>query len=312
MSKPALSRYWVFTLNNPEGLLDVDFEDAIAVGTIVFATYQHEVGENGTEHFQGYLELKRTQRRAFVSRLLPEAWLEPRRGTKEQAIAYANKEDSRLDGPWTFGQSAKEGSGARNDLAGVHKLLADGRDFADIISAFPVESLKFSNGIRWAKSILDRPTVRSDIEVVLIYGPTGTGKSTRALEWAEDLKEAFGPYYYKDPNSKWFDGYSGEKVIVFDEFHGSWFPYTTLNRLWDKYPMTVEIKGGSMAFKGTKFIVTSNYLPKEWYAKEAYVPSIQRRISQVIYRPDLDSDWQIFTGKEFFEKFSEKNTIVVS
>lgn len=44
-----------------------------------------------------------------------------------------------------------------------------------------------------------------------IYGPTGTGKSS----WARDhYKDSL---YVKLPN-KWWDGYSGERTVLIDDF----------------------------------------------------------------------------------------------
>jgi len=49
MAAPANARFWLFTLNNPEGLLDFDdFQ-----GKVRYCIYSEEVGESGTSHFQG-------------------------------------------------------------------------------------------------------------------------------------------------------------------------------------------------------------------------------------------------------------------
>ena len=54
-------------------------------------------------------------------------------------------------------------------------------------------------------------------EVTVIWGETGVGKS----RWAS---ETYPDAYWKPPNSKWWDNYAQEEVIIMDEFYG-WLPY---------------------------------------------------------------------------------------
>lgn len=49
-ARRSRARNWFFTLNNPEFALDTIFEDNPAIN---YATWQLEIGESGTEHFQG-------------------------------------------------------------------------------------------------------------------------------------------------------------------------------------------------------------------------------------------------------------------
>lgn len=94
---------WVFTLNNPtaqeEALLN-----SLVPNVAVYVVFQREKGEvQGTEHFQGYIELKAKKTLHAMRSLLERAHLEPRKGTQQQAIDYSKKEDTRIDGPWEFG-----------------------------------------------------------------------------------------------------------------------------------------------------------------------------------------------------------------
>jgi len=73
-----------------------------------YCRWQLEVGAEGVEHIQGYLELYKQQTMVWVHNQLPgmsRAALFVRAGTAQQADAYCSKEDSRVDGPWTFGVS---------------------------------------------------------------------------------------------------------------------------------------------------------------------------------------------------------------
>lgn len=89
------ARFWVFTQNNiPQVREEIELLDfARFPPSVRFCTYSLERGVNGHYHFQGYVELSRTQRLAFMRRIpiLPGAHWEVRRGTQAQAIAYAEK-----------------------------------------------------------------------------------------------------------------------------------------------------------------------------------------------------------------------------
>ncbi len=96
----AQYRAVVFTLNNPTDPIPFDVEK------MDYLVYQREVGANGTPHFQGYCEFKIQKRLGAVKELLGGAsvHIERRFGTQEQAIKYAKKEDTRVEGPWEFGE----------------------------------------------------------------------------------------------------------------------------------------------------------------------------------------------------------------
>lgn len=78
---------------------------------ISYCTYQLELSESGTEHFQGYLECVGTKSMIQLHAVpgFERAAMAVRRGTQAQADAYANKEDTRVDGPWTHGEKKEQG-----------------------------------------------------------------------------------------------------------------------------------------------------------------------------------------------------------
>lgn len=94
--------------------------------------------------------------------------------------------------------------------------------------------------------------------VRVYWGPTGTGKSRRA--WGEAGLEA----YPKDPLTKFWCGYRGQKHVVIDEFRGI-VSISNVLRWFDRYPVLVEIKGSSTVFEATNIWITSNLHPKDWY-----------------------------------------------
>ena len=70
----------------------------------------------------------------------------------------------------------------------------------------------------------------------MLWGPSGTGKSRFvAARWPDA--------FWKAPESKWWDGYSGHETVVLDDFKDYGMPLVDLQRLLDWYPLWVEVKG---------------------------------------------------------------------
>lgn len=94
-------RNWVWTLFVEN---DEDFADFLKEGDVIkFAVWQLErCPDTGNLHLQGYAELRSPMRLAAFKRALGDdrAHVEVRRGSAAQAIAYCEKPESRVRGPW--------------------------------------------------------------------------------------------------------------------------------------------------------------------------------------------------------------------
>lgn len=265
-----LSKFWVFTLNNP-GSNDVPK----TWDGVEWATWQREKGESGTEHLQGYVIMDRRVRLPAMKKLSQTAHWEPRRGTHDQAKAYASKEDTRVAGPWVEPEGAEPnvGQGKRNDLLELKRKLDQGAKEAEIAEElFPVwvKYYKVCSRYRMLKGVQRTWAT----ETLVLWGPPGSGKSSKALELG-------GPEAYWLPKpagqSAWFDGYEGQEVVVIDEFYG-WIARDLMCRLCDRYPLNVETKGGVQPFLAKKIIITSNEHPVNWW-KKIGLGAMARRLS---------------------------------
>lgn len=262
------SRNWCFTWNHPTEMIDFSIHPRIT-----YAIYQHEIGEEGTDHFQGYVEFKNPATLGGCLLVLPHAHWEPRRGTKQQAIDYCRKEDTRIDGPWEYG-NAKLGQGARNDLINLNEAIKEQKPLHYIKDNFPNEFYKYQRGIHAARQ-LELPERHFKTQVTLIYGPTGTGKSRY-------VEATYSTAYWKPPANLWWDNYQPEKheVVVLDDYNYPWFKFDYLLRLLDRYPFQVEFKGGMTQLLAKEIIITCNKLPSDWYGKKCaeHMPALLRRI----------------------------------
>ena len=160
----------------------------------------------------------------------------------------------------------------------------------------------FSAFIRYRKSFAAYKRIKTaardwPMEVLVFYGPTGTGKShTCRTRWPDaywlDAPKGSGTYW---------DSYAGEETVVIDEFYGAHFSWGFLLRLCDKYPLTVPIHGDAgHQFTSRRIVFTSNQHPRDWYRKmhekagTDWAP-LRRRITRIEhlairYNPGADAE----------------------
>lgn len=100
----------------------------------------------GRVHWQGYTEFSNRVRGAKMCDTFPGIHIEKRKGTRQQARDYCEKEESRLSGPWECGDWADLNPGRRSDLEGVRELLRTGADELTIADAH------FGSWCRYRKS----------------------------------------------------------------------------------------------------------------------------------------------------------------
>lgn len=286
-------RNWCFTINNPDVRPQKEFNDEWwnRFDHLKYGVVQLEVGDKGTIHLQGYAEFDRAITGAAIHRAIPTGHHERRVGSRDQARDYCRKTESRIAGPWEFGEW-KSDQGKRTDLERVRDMIDEGKEEAEIASEEFGAYVKYFKGIREYKKL--KESVRDWLtEWEIHVGVPGTGKT-------ELVKANYPEAYWKD-TTKWWDYYEGQDVVVLDEFHG-YIPYHQLLRLGDSTPLPVEFKGGSKQFLGKKVVLISNKFPWEWYAFEEHKlekTALFRRIGEIYYhRKDKDPkvflDWNDF------------------
>lgn len=277
-------RNWCFTLFVEE---EKDYNDFIHSGQdgIRLGVWQLErCPESSRLHLQGYLEFSSSYRLARVKQILQNdsVHLEPRRGSRQQAIAYCEKVESRVRGPWRYGSINDNQQGKRTDLHDVADALLSGSSVHDIAQEFPVQFIKFHRGIQNLHSLRARTRTASfrTVEVLVYYGDAGAGKTRQAVE-GNPL------HYILDQGERlWFDGYNGETCLIIDDFYG-WIKYGTLLRILDGYTYRCEIKGGFVYAEWTKVVITSNKHPDTWYS-QGLTPALRRRITNIVHFTNLD------------------------
>lgn len=233
--------------------------------------------ETGRLHIQGYVEFTRPKRMGGVKSIIGSGTvhLEQRRGSRNQAIEYCRKENSRVAGPWEHGNITTEPNGRSTSLAECASRIASGALLEDIVDSFPVEYIRYKRGIEALVSIHHRRSIPvwREVTVLVHWGGSGVGKTRHVVDRSK------GNFFILDQGERvWFDGYSGESTLIIDDFYG-WIKWGSFLRILDGHPYRCEIKGGHIYAAWTTVLITSNKHPSEWYQNHGFPQELRRRIS---------------------------------
>jgi hypothetical protein len=257
-----------------------------------------EVGKEGTEHIQGYIETARQLTWNQMKALLGErAHFKQRFGAPKQAAGYCKKGSDTAEDydiffsrtvddpeswcePFEFGSISTQGK--RTDITVPVEMITEGSTMREVARACPEQFVKYHKGFRDLRSLMLPPRcLTAAPEVIVLWGPTDTGKTRDAYikYWPEE------PHYvWKPSNGNWWDGYDGEKKIIIDEFRGQ-MPWSDILGLLDRNDYRAAYKGGFVNIQADKFIITSPFPPDKWYKDDDRYDrfkQLERRITLVI------------------------------
>lgn len=265
-----MSRYtnFIFTLNNYEK----NDETRIAMLGAKYYVYGRESGESGTPHLQGYLHFKNARTMKSMIKKLPGAHIEVRRGSHDQAREYCIKDGDFVE---VGDPPQKNGGSSMQERALRNKRLRE-TDICELVESGDI-SIRCVPILKKARMILDQEGTAFQAEGtrgIWIYGPPGTGKSHAA-------RHDYGDAYFIKQQNKWWDGYTGEKVVVLDDLDTNVLGHYL--KIWaDKWSCTGEIKGGTVQLQHETFIVTSNYTIEELWPEDLQMQrAINRRFKKI-------------------------------
>lgn len=281
---------WVFTTNRPteEDALPTEL-DAYAIR---YYAYQLESGENGTPHYQGVISFVNARSMAGLKKLkfFARSYLAVCQDF-EAAVAYVQKPEGRLAGPWVLGQPLEPGK--RNDLEEVVNVLRTTRRRNEVILDYPkvssrclkyvdrVFSLVSEDESRERHSFLFRGDHCSK-RVYWLFGRPGSGKSRAVYPLWEQKKVYRLGLGTGSKGSIWFDGYDGEPGLWIDDLSpDDGVSVTTLLNLLDVYPTKVQEKGSSFTVLFLFVVITSNFHPKDFSLNPWTQDALMRRITDL-------------------------------
>lgn len=258
----------------------------------------------GQLHYQMYFELYKAHYPNFIKECLLQdstAHIEGREKAREAAKFYCMKSDSRVAGPFEWGnwvdEKEKGRAAKRTDIDKIKDEISEGKSMFEIMHNNWKTAVRIPNGIRiYRQAHLQKEATGAlrAIHVTLLIGSTGSGKSRRAYEEALEVTAADYepndlPVFIMDSTSisgdtLWFDGYEGGPLVI-DELH-NWIPIAALLKLLDIYPLRVATKGGFTWANWRHVWITTNLPIDEWTDRgkpiePAHLAALKRRIHRI-------------------------------
>lgn len=185
------------------------------------------------------------------------AHVKPMRGSFQQNEAYCSKEGSFTK----LGDEPKQG--CRGDIDETAKMILDSELTSDEVCAInPAFHHQYGRTFDRLETIALRKKFRTEMtEGIWYWGATGVGKSHKVFH---DYNPA--THYVKDLETEWWDGYTGQEIVIFNEFR-SQFKFSFLLSLMDKWPLDVKVRNKeSVPFLAKKLLFTSCDKPQDAYS----------------------------------------------
>lgn len=267
MAREKAHRKYQLTINNP---LEHGFTHEVirsnleALPKYLYWCMADEVGENGTPHTHVYLACQNAIMFSTLQRRFYGAHIEPAKGTHQQNRDYVRKEGKWLNDakhetsiPDTFEESGElpEETDQRLQVSeAIYAMVKDGASNAEILEEYPaaMNRLQYIEAAR--QTLLEEKfsTVFRKLTVTYLWGETGVGKTRYVME-KYGYKNVFQATNYKNP----FDNYTGQDVILFEEFRSSLLISDMLKYL-DGYPLWLPCRYGDKVACYTQVYILSN------------------------------------------------------
>lgn len=249
------------------------------------------MGEGGTPHLQGYLELRVKKTMLQLHNMVQQVHWEPRKGTQEQARNYClKKPEGEIYEPIAFVANQQ---GKRTDLKAACDMVKAGASKRALAEAFSDTFVKYHRGLDVLRSTIRAPVSEyRPPKCWWLYGATGVGKTRRAVGF-----RGISQTYKKLFSNKWWDGYIPDEheVVVFDEFSRNVQPdkdEIVCNMLeWtDGYRQYGEVKGSHVPLVYEYVFVTSTDHPNTYFTVSTFTQIERRFRNRIIEVLDNDQD----------------------
>lgn len=250
-------------------IFDMDYDFGELEKICNYLIYGKEIcPKTNKQHFQCYAELKGQKTGLTLQKILKGAHFESRykQSNAEAASKYCKKEGQFIE----YGTISNQGK--RGDIEKAYDAALSNQS----IKQFMIDERPNLQSIRVfqiAKQVFQKDRDFKP-EVYWYYGPTECGKSRAVYDKEKDL-------WTCGKNLRWWDGYENQEAILFDDFRKDFCTFHELLRILDRYPYTVEVKGGHAKLNSKRMYITSCYSPYEMYDTREDIKQLIRRITEI-------------------------------
>lgn len=313
------SYMYQLTINNPieKGYTHDNIKSKIIDNfrTITYFCMADEMG--ATFHTHIFIVFTSRVRWSKIKRHFSDVHIEACKGSVSDNILYIKKEgkwlddlknDQKIDDSFEeFGTPPPDSKGKRSDLSELYRMIQDNMSNSEIIHSNQDYILQIDKLDKIRNTILIdkyKDTLRLNLEVVYIFGATGTGKTRYVME-----NSGYSNVYRVTDYIHPFDSYSCQPVICFDEFRSS-INISNMLMYCDVYPVELQSRYSNKVACYSKVFIVSNWSLEKQYS-EAQINDIDtwlaflRRITKVLIF-GKNGTQEFNTVKEYFDSLNGK------
>ncbi|AXH77070.1 MAG: putative viral replication protein [Circoviridae sp.] len=302
---PNGAKNWCFTLNNYTPVEEDAIKELIEdENKCTYGVFGREVGENGTPHLQGYLQLvnRKTLRQVKVMLGCDRVHLEIARGTATEAGEYCKK-----DGDF-FEQGTRRNKGERCDLRCAISLWMEKRDEKEMMDSFPTQWVIYGDKIRktvakvdeaqkkeqwcaqfndaqlkdWQKKVIDWLEIQDKRQILWVVDEVGNNGKTWLSQYlmSKGNTQVMCNMKSNDFGYMW----EGKNITIFD-FERSvedGINYHNVEKAKNGYVMCGKYEGKTTYCRDSKVLCFSNVMPDKtklsadrWFIKQIIDGEIQ-------------------------------------
>ena len=290
------SRKWMITINNP---MDAGLEQDSLIKKMhlfcpAYFCLADEIASTGTYHTHVFIYSHSPIRFSTIKNRLPTSHIEKAYGSAKENREYIRKEgkwadtekaETSVDGSFLeWGNLPKEREENNPKMYQLLESVKSGLATTEIIDetpsfAFKVKDIDLLRQIYLAEKFR---TESRKIEVIYLYGASGTGKTWSIFE-AHSAKDICRITDY-GKNGVRFDAYTGQNILVFEEF-SSQIPIEEMLNYLDIYPLILPARYNDRVACYTKVYITSNLpLSAQYSLAQKNKPETWRAFCRRIHR----------------------------
>lgn len=294
------ARKYLLTIQSPEekGYSHTIIKDICQSLNATYFCMSDEEATTGTIHTHVFIYRKTGIRERTIRKKFPSVHFDYCYGSCKENRDYVaktgkwaqdEKADTKIEGSFEeFGELPDERSEDNPDKSDLIALVESGASTAEIVRSNPKLAFRSNDINILRETLLSEKYLREqrEIEVYYLHGPTGTGKTRSIFEENNPADICRITTYGNNENSVKFDGYHGQSVLVFEEFH-SQIPISSMLNYLDRYPVYLPARYSDRVACFTKVYITSNIPLDAQYRdiqseKPAVWAAFKRRITKII------------------------------
>lgn len=227
MAQGLLAYKYCFTGWIDKGALTVDDVWHKYAHELNYICGQTEQTISGKKHSQFWVEFKTRKRPAGVKKIFsPDMYHHERiRGSDEENNKYCTKQESRIDGPWQWGETKHSRQAAIKEAVEVTDKVSDGASERSLWEQHPVYMVRCHNGVRRMIEVIQAEIVRPKFTLAefswqaitnwgtthVFQGDSGIGKTSFAIAHFEN------PFFCRELDNLRNFNAAAHDGIVFDD-----------------------------------------------------------------------------------------------